>query len=227
MTYLFDGVFTHRDNTGVIQDIRPGEVNWMTSGSGVAHSRRTPEPERSQGHRIHGVQFWVGLPRADAEVAASFSHHGASDLPAWRSDDGRAWFRLIAGEGWQRRSPVPVYSRMFCVDVIFDADAQIDFPAEHAERAMHVVEGAIDIDGTALAVHAMVVLGAGLVVRVRSETGARIVLFGGDPLDGVPYVWWNFVAASRDRIERAKREWTQRSFAAVPGETEFIPLPER
>jgi redox-sensitive bicupin YhaK (pirin superfamily) len=227
MTYLFDGVFTHRDNTGVIQDIRPGEVNWMTAGSGVAHSERTPEPERSRGHRIHGVQFWVGLPQADAEVAASFSHHAVSELPEWRSDDGRAWFRLVAGEGWQQRSPVPVYSRMFCVDVLLDAGAEIDIPAEHVERAVQVVDGTIEIDGALLPVNGMVVLGAGHVVRVRSDSGARLVLFGGDPLDGQRYVWWNFVSASRDRIEQAKRDWQDGRFAAVPGETEFIPLPER
>ncbi len=227
MTYLFEGVFTHRDSTGAVQDIRPGEVNWMTAGRGVVHSERTPDPERREGHRIHGVQFWVGLPSQDAEIEASFSHHDVVDLPEWRSDVGDVHFRLVAGEAWGRQSPVAVRSRMLCVDVQLQAGAQIEIPVEHAERALQIVEGAVDVDGQHLPTHAMIVLGEGAIARVTAIESTRLILFGGDPLDGPRFVWWNFVASTRERIEQAKSAWRDGEFPRVPGETEFIPLPEQ
>ncbi len=227
MTYLFEGVFTHRDSLGVVQDIRPGAVNWMTAGRGVAHSERTPEPERSEGHRVHGVQFWVGLPKSDTEVAPSFAHHAIEELPEWSSDDGGVHCRLVAGEAFGRRSPVPVHSRMFCVDVNLQSGAALEVSAEHHERAIQVVSGAIEIDGLALPIHQMLVLKPGSVVQVRASKQARLVLFGGDPLDGPRTIWWNFVAASRERIEQASDDWKNGRFDKVPGETEFIPLPDR
>lgn len=227
MTYLFEGVLTHRDSTGVIQDIRPGEVNWMSAGSGVTHSERTPEPERAYGHRIHGVQFWVGLPQNDAEVAASFSHHAVADLPQWASADGAARFRLVAGTVWGRRSPVAVHSPLFCVDIRLEAGAEVVVPAAFPERAIQVVEGEIEVDDAPVPMHAMIVLAQGRITRLRNSAAARVMVFGGDPLDGARFVWWNFVAASRERIEQAKQQWKAGQFARVPGETEFIPLPER
>ncbi|MBN8480258.1 MAG: pirin family protein [Xanthomonadales bacterium] len=226
MTYLFEGVFTHRDSTGVVQDIRPGAVNWMTAGRGVAHSERTPAPERALGHRMHGVQFWVGLPQKDAEVEPSFTHVAADDLPAWIEPGGSVRLRLVAGEALGRRSPVPVHSRLFCLDVELDAGAQFNLPAEHAERAIQVVAGVVDVDGASVPVHGMLVLEEGE-VRVRAARPSRLVVFGGDALDGERQVWWNFVAATRERIDRARRDWKEGRFAQVPGETEFIPLPER
>lgn len=227
MTYLFDGVFTHRDSLGVVQDIRPGAVNWMTAGRGVVHSERTPEPERSAGHRVHGVQFWVGLPLEDAETEPSFSHHAADELPHWATADGKVRCRLVAGEAFGRRSPVPVYSRLFCLDVAIEAGARFEIPIEHAERAIQVVDGEIDVDGEALAAQNMLVLAAGAVATLQARGPARVIVLGGEPLDGTRFVWWNFVAASRERIEQAKQDWKAGRFAAVPDETEFIPLPER
>lgn len=226
MTYLFEGVFTHRDSTGITQDIRPGAVNWMTAGRGVAHSERTPAPERARGHRMHGVQFWVGLPQADAEVAPSFTHVAADGLPAWSEQDGHVRLRLVAGDALGRRSPVPVHSRLFCLDIELDAGARFTLSAEHAERAIQVVAGAVEVDGQPLPVHGMLVLGGGDVL-VRAIEPSRLVVFGGDALDGARLVWWNFVAATRERIEQARLDWKEGRFAQVPGETEFIPLPER
>lgn len=223
MTYLFEGAFTHRDSTGAIQDIRPGEVNWMTAGRGVAHSERTPANEREHGHRMHGVQFWVGLPQADAEVVPSFMHVDTADLPAWAEDGGRVRLRLVAGEACGRRSPVPAHSRLFCLDVELGAGAELAFPSGHAERAILVASGAIEVDGEALPMHGMLVLGDGP-VRLRADAPVRVVLFGGDPLDGPRFVWWNFVASTRERIEQAKSDWKEGRFAPVPDET---PLPER
>ena len=225
MTYLFDGVFTHRDSSGAVQEIRPGEVNWMTAGSGIVHSERTPELERAQGHRMHGVQFWVGLPQRDAEVAGSFAHHAVAELPQWTSPDAgcaRASSKAKHGDGVR---PWPSI-RNFSVSTSTSAGCRLEIPSEHVERAIQVVEGEIEVDGIRLPMHKMLVLGAGI-VRVSSASGARLVVFGGDPLDGARFVWWNFVSASRERIEQAKLDWKEGRFARVPGETEFIPLPER
>lgn len=227
MTYLFEGVFTHRDSLGVVQDIRPGAVNWMTAGRGVVHSERTPEPERSDGHRIHGVQFWVGLPKADAEIQPSFAHHAVEDLPEWSSDDGGTHCRLVAGEAFGRCSPVPVHSRMLCVDVNLKAGATLEVPTDHQERAIQVVGGEVEIDGFAIEIHGMLVLKPGVVAHVQARGQARLILFGGDPLDGPRHIWWNFVAATRERIDQAGEDWKCGRFDEVPGETEFIPLPER
>lgn len=225
MTYLFEGVFTHRDSLGVVQDIRPGAVNWMTAGRGIAHSERTPDPERAAGHRMHGVQFWVGLPQADAEVEPTFTHVSAEDLPQW--SEGGTHLRLVAGAAFGRQSRVPVYSRMFCVDISFEASSEFVIPAEHVERALQVVAGEIEVDGQILPMHGMLVLTEGRAVHVRAAGVARVVLFGGDPLDGPRFVWWNFVAADKQRIERAKEDWQSGRFPPVPDESEFIPLPER
>jgi hypothetical protein len=227
MTYLFDGVFTHRDSMGVVQDIRPGAVNWMTAGRGVAHSERTPALERSAGHRLHGVQFWVGLPGGDAEVDPSFSHHSRDQLPEWIADDGKARIRLVAGEAFDRQSPVPVYSRLFCLDVILQDGGSLRIPDEHPERAVLVVEGGIELDGRSYEVHDMLVLKTGSTVAVTATGKARVIVLGGDPLDGPRHVWWNFVAASRERIDQAAADWKAGRFDAVPGETEFIPLPDK
>lgn len=227
MTYLFEGVFTHRDSLGVIQDIRPGAVNWMTAGRGVVHSERTPEPERSDGHRMHGVQFWVGLPKQDAEIEPSFSHHPLEDLPEWSDDDGHVQCRLVAGEAFGHVSPLPAYSRLFCIDVTLDAGAKWSVPPEHPERAIQVVDGEIEVDDVILSMHQMLVLKPGISVRVGARGQARLVLFGGDPLDGPRFIRWNFVAATRERIDQAGEDWKAGRFDEVPGETEFIPLPER
>ena len=226
MTYLFEGIFRHRDSLGVVQDIRPGAVNWMTAGKGVVHSERTPEPERSSGHRLHGVQFWVGLPDQDAEREPSFSHHAATELPQWPSADGQVQCRLVAGQAFGKHSPVPVFSPLFCLDLQFQPGARFEIPAEYPERAIQVAEGEVEVDGERLPMHAMLVLRPGAVVTVTASAAARLIVLGGEPLDGPRFVWWNFVSASRDRIEKAKQDWREGRFAKVPGETEFIPLPE-
>jgi redox-sensitive bicupin YhaK (pirin superfamily) len=226
MTYLFDGVFTHRDSLGIVQDIRPGAVNWMTAGRGVVHSERTPEPERSHGHRLHGVQFWVGLPSRDAQIAPSFAHHAVEDLPQWSAADGKVHLRLVAGEAYGKRSPVPVHSRLFCLDVKLDAGSSLEVSTEHAERAIQVVDGEVEIDGVPLPMHTMLVLDQGAAAVIRAEADARLILFGGDPFPEPRLIWWNFVSVSRELIDQAGDDWKNNRFDQVPGETEFIPLPD-
>lgn len=227
MTYLFDGALGHRDSLGYVQDILPGEVNWMTAGRGIVHSERTPELQRRQGHRMHGLQFWVGLPANAAEMEPCFSHCGVGELPQWSLESDSGHCRLIAGDLSGFRSPVPVHSRLFCLDVNLVSGAGLRVPNEHAERAIQLVEGEAQVGGVELNRESLLVLEADSDVQVVARSNSRLVVFGGDPLDGPRFVWWNFVATTKERIEQAAQDWEQGKFATVPGESEFIPVPPR
>ena len=224
VTYLFDGAIEHRDNLGNVQVIRPGDVNWMTAGRGIVHSERTPAAERTSGQALHGIQTWVALPRRHEEVAPEFHHYAAAALPAWESNGVR--LRLVAGEAFGFRSPVHTYSRLFYVAAEFPAGGSLIVPAEQSERAVYATDAVLSVGGVELAVAHMAMLPAGANVEIRAARPARVILCGGDPLDGERHLWWNFVSSSRERIERAKADWTAMRYPPVPGETEFIPLPE-
>ncbi|MEO7431070.1 MAG: pirin family protein [Dokdonella sp.] len=223
VTYLYEGALTHRDSLGRDQVIRPGDVNWMTAGRGVVHSERTPAPERARGHRMHGIQTWVALPREFAETAPEFLHHEADSLPFADRDGVR--LRVIAGRAFDLESPVRVFSPTLYVDVEMQVGSRLVVPPEHAERAIYVVSGDVDVDGVGVAPTHMQVLADGD-VEVRATSTARVLLCGGAPLDGERILWWNFVASSQERIDQAKADWLGQRFGDVPGEAEFIPLPE-
>lgn len=225
VTYLFDGALGHRDSVGSEQVIRPGDVNWMTAGRGIVHSERTPAPERAAGHGMHGLQFWVGLPQADEEIEPSFVHHPAADLPEW--DEQGVRLRLIAGRAYGHEAPTRVRSPLFFLDAQLPAGATLPVPPDYSERAVVVLSGDVAIDGEPVEPGETVVLTAGVTPQLRSEGGARVALFGGEPLDGPRRMWWNFVSSSEARIEQAKADWLEQRFGQVPGEVEFIPLPER
>ena len=226
VTYLFEGEFMHRDSLGSAQLIRPGDVNWMVAGRGIAHSERTPPELRRvpAGAPIHGIQTWIALPTAHEETSPSFSHHPARDLPEITGDGAR--LRLIAGEAYGARAPAAVFSPMFYVEAVLEAGATVELPDHHQERAAYVVEGEIEVAGDHYAVGQMTVFAAAVPVTLRAAGAARVMLLGGAPLDGPRYIWWNFVSSSRERIERAKLDWREERFAAVPGDPERIPLPE-
>lgn len=227
VTYLLSGEISHRDSLGTFQDIKPGEVNWMTAGSGIVHSERTGPQVRAAGSMLSGLQCWVALPQTKEEKDPSFSHTAATDLPLIEGDGATA--RLIAGEYFGKRSPVPVESPMFYVDLALAAGARLTLPAEYPEQAVYIVEGTLDLgrDGR-FGPNQLVVLKPGAVVTLGAtgEAGVRLMLLGGEPMDGPRYLTWNFVSSSADRIEQAKEDWREQRFARVPGETEFIPLPE-
>jgi redox-sensitive bicupin YhaK (pirin superfamily) len=225
VTYLYEGAIEHRDSLGFDQVIRPGDVNWMTAGRGIVHSERTPAPERSAGHRLHGVQTWLALPLASEDAEPTFHHHAASSLPEDERDGVR--FRVIAGRAFGMESPVRVYSPTLYVDARFETGRRFAFDGEHAERAVYPIDGEMLLDGAPIEPHTMHVLAPGKTVELSARTPARALLLGGAPLDGERLLWWNFVASSAERIERAKADWAAQRFGQVPGETEFIPLPER
>ena len=225
VTYLFEGEIEHRDSLGVVQTIRPGDVNWMTAGNGIAHSERTGAALRAAGHRLHGLQSWVALPQQDEETAPAFHHFAAAELPLREANGVR--MRLIAGDAFGLRSPVQVFSRMFYLDAACEAGATLELPSDHAQRAAYVVEGSIESEGQTHSPGTLLVFVEGERVSLRATSASRIALLGGAALEGKRHIWWNFVASSPERIERAKRAWAKGEFPRVPGETEFIPLPEK
>nr|WP_210427672.1 pirin family protein [Dyella sp. SG609] len=226
VTWLFEGAIRHRDTVGSLADIRPGEVNWMTAGRGIAHSERTPPDERRDGQRMHGVQVWVALPRHDEEVEPEFHHHGADALPRIRRPG--AELVLIAGTAYGERSPVKVFAPMFFVEATLEAGAELPWPDEHVERGVCVIDGEVSWGGLNVpAAHTAVQTGD-TAAPLKAATRSRVMLFGGAPLDGERHLWWNFVSSRKERIEQAKLEWQEQRYGKVAGdEEEFIPLPVR
>jgi redox-sensitive bicupin YhaK (pirin superfamily) len=224
VTYLFDGEILHRDSLGTVQSIRPGAVNWMTAGRGIAHSERTPRALRATGGKLFGIQIWVALPKRDEEMEPAFAHTPADALPIVEDRGKRV--RLIAGSLYGTRSPVPTRSELFYADATLQTDAAVDVPPEHEERAVFVAEGTIEVGGEPFGAGQLVVLRPKHPAVVEARGGpARLLLLGGATMDGPRHIWWNLVSSSREQIEQAKADWASGRFPKVPGETEFIPLP--
>jgi redox-sensitive bicupin YhaK (pirin superfamily) len=229
VTFLYEGAFLHRDSLGTAQVIRPGDVNWMIAGRGIAHSERTPDEVRGPDGRTraHGIQTWVALPREHEEIEPSFAHHPAASLPCVERYGVR--LTVIAGTAFGRRSPVHVLSPTLYVDATFAAaGASCMLDDEHEQRAIYVSQGAVDVEGKNFHEGQLVVLGPGAhTVRiVATLADTRVMLAGGAPLDGPRHIWWNFVSSSRERIEAAKQQWREQRFSPVPGDPERIPLPD-
>ena len=224
VTYLFEGSQMHRDSAGSVQRILPGDVNWMTAGVGIVHSERSTPEDRASGHTLHGLQTWVALPKAHEQREPSFSHHAKAELPL--IDAPGVTMRLIAGTAFGKRSPTPTYSPIFYVAVDMAAGASFELPPEHEERAVYAVQGDIRVAGEALPERHMAVLEPFATVRLEAATAARCMLLGGAKMDGDRLIWWNFVASSRELIDAASARWRDQAYPPVPGETEFIPLPD-
>ena len=224
VTYLIDGEIIHRDSLGTLQPIRPGEVNWMTAGRGIAHSERTAAAARTAGAKLFGIQTWVALPRHAEETAAAFSHHATADLPV--VEERGTTVRLIVGSLYGRRSPVRTFSEMFYADAALAAGARLPLDASHEERGIYIVDGTIEVAGDRFDAAQLLVFRPGAAITVTARTAARLMLLGGEQMDGPRHIWWNFVSSSKDRIDQAKADWQAGRFMPVPGDAEFIPLPE-
>lgn len=226
VTYLFSGELLHRDSLGSIQPIRPGELNWMTAGRGIAHSERTPQEMRAAGSDLFGIQSWVALPTQYEEAEPTFVHHAANELPIIEDHGKRV--RLICGSLYGARSPVRLLSDMFYAEVMLEVDARIEVPKDYEERAAYVVEGSISIDSEMYHAGQLIVFKPGneIILNTPASGDARLMLLGGEPLEGRRHIWWNFVSSSPERIEQAKDDWKSGRFSPVIDETEFIPLPE-
>lgn len=226
VTWLFDGSIYHRDSLGSSQPISPGELNWMTAGKGIVHSERTAPPELARTRKVFGIQSWVALPKAHEEVAPAFDHVEAHKLPVIEERGLSA--RIIAGSLYGATSPVKTHSDLFYADVQMAAGSALPLPVEHEERGVYVAEGMIEVAGQAFEEGRLLVFRPGDAITLRARTNARVMLLGGEPMDGPRYIWWNFVSSSKDRIEAAKDDWKRARFAIVPGdEKDFIPLPEK
>lgn len=225
VTYLFDGEIQHRDSLGTDQAIRPGDVNWMTTGRGMVHSERTDAGLRGHANTLFGIQSWLALPRAQEEVAPDFTHHPAATLPVIEASG--AHVRLIAGHGWGARAPVATPSELFYADATLAPGAALPLP-DHEERGAYVVQGEVEVAGDRFEAGRMLVFRAGDGMALRAgPQGARLLLLGGAAMDGPRHLFWNFVSSSRERIEQAKADWKAGRFGTVPGDDkEFIPLPE-
>jgi redox-sensitive bicupin YhaK (pirin superfamily) len=225
VTWLFEGGLIHRDSLGVVQPIAPGDVNWMTAGAGIVHSERGDPERRKSARPMFGIQSWVALPADREDMAPSFSHHAARTLPRIRLPG--IDMRLIAGHAFGEKAPAPAFSPMFYLAVDMEAGSTLILPPEHEERGVYLVQGDIAVDGKPLAEQHLGFISSNEPASIRARTGSRLMLLGGAKLDGRRYISWNFVSSSRDKIEAAKQRWREQKFAPVPGETEFIPLPER
>ncbi len=222
VTYLFAGEVMHRDSVGTGLAVRPGEVNWMVAGRGITHSERF-EKARTEGDRLHGIQAWVALPVADEETDPGFSHHAGVDLPQWSDRGVRG--RLIAGSAYGLTAGVRTHSPLFYAHLDLDAGAEAEIPPGHAERALYIVSGAIELDGRRFEAGEMLVLDR-TASRFRAAEPAMVMVLGGAPV-GERFLFWNFVSSSQERLEQAKADWKAgRMKLPDADDKEFTPLPE-
>jgi redox-sensitive bicupin YhaK (pirin superfamily) len=226
ISYLLDGEILHRDSLGSVQPIRPGEVNWMTAGAGIVHSERTADETRTASSTLFGLQAWVALPKAREDTAPAFVHHKAAAIPSIK--DGGTRLTLIAGRSDGLASPVETLSDIVYADIALAAGARYQVKAEHIERAIYIVSGTVEIEGQSGGFSAgeLVVFRPGSEIVLHAGTPARLVLVGGEPFPEQRHIYWNFVSSEPDRLEQAKRDWRDGRFPAVPGDDEFIPLPD-
>jgi hypothetical protein len=223
VTYLFEGEIVHRDSLGYEQAIQPGAINLIVAGRGIVHSERSGAAFREHGGRMHGIQSWMALPRAEEEREPSFHHHPASTMPVVQRPG--VTLRVLLGEAFGARAPVPTFLPTLYVDASLDSGAELDLPEHVAERAVYIVQGGMQLRGASYTAGELVVLPPGP-ARLTATEASRWMLLGGAPMDGERHIEWNFVASSAERIERAKDDWRSRRFPLIPGDsTERIPLP--
>jgi hypothetical protein len=225
VTYLFDGEIVHRDSLGCARVIRPGEINWMVAGRGIVHSERTALSTRTGPSSLAGIQSWIALPRSQEQCPASFSHHGESDLPLLQRRGCR--IRLLAGSLFGERAAVPAFSPMGYAHVELESGAELEFGDEFEQSAAYVVSGSLGVAQSVFGAGRLLLPRAHERVRVRAIKASRLMLMAGEPLDGPRFLWWNFVASSRELIERAREDWKAGRLGTIPGDAgESIPLPD-
>jgi redox-sensitive bicupin YhaK (pirin superfamily) len=224
VSYLFGGQVTHRDSLGVEQIIKPGEVNWMTAGSGIAHSERFEDPVVLAGGQLEMVQTWVALPEKEEEAAPSFNNYTPEQLPIF-TDTG-VWMRLIAGDAYGLRNNVKTHSPLFYLHVLLQAGARFGLPKEHSERGIYIAKGSLEVSGIIYHAGQMLVFNQGIDPLILAKENSTLMLLGGEPL-GERFIWWNFVSSRKERIEQAKEDWKQGRIILPPNDNhEFIPLPD-
>jgi len=227
VTYLFEGAIMHRDSLGFSQRIEPGAINWMTAGRGIVHSERAPEELKDQAYVNHGIQLWAALPREHEEAAPDFVHTPAADIPSLIQGEGRAQIRVLIGDAFGKSSPVRTFSKTVYLDVQLAAGAVFELPPLAEELGLYAVDGPVAVDGETVSAHTLVLLSPGVVTSIVASNAVRLMIIGGDAMDGHRFMWWNFVSSRKDRITQAAQDWEKQAMGQVPGDPELIPLPER
>lgn len=225
VTYLFDGAMMHRDSLGTQQRIEPGAINWMTAGKGIVHSERAPDDVKNQSYVNHGIQLWAALPQAFEEVEPAFEHTPSSHIPELQTGDAQV--RVLIGSAFGKTSPVKTFAPTVYLDVRIQAGGRFELPPLAAELAIYSVDHAVEVEGQPIAAHSLAVLEAGAPAVINAALGARLIVLGGEPLDGHRLIWWNFVSSSKHRISQAADAWEAQIMGQVEGEVEFIPLPSK
>lgn len=225
LTYLFEGSIMHRDSLGTEVEIQPGAVNWMTAGKGITHSERTPEYLRTSDKKLHGLQIWVALPKELEEMEPNFAHVEKEDIPHWEQDG--ATFKLIAGEAFGRKSPVPVYSPLYFLEIKSKEKQTISI-GEYlfGESALYILEGNITDGTNTFEAKQILIAKDSTLCSFEMASNTTVYIFGGEPFPEERFIFWNFVSSRKERIEQAKTDWENQIFPKVPGETEFVPLPK-
>jgi redox-sensitive bicupin YhaK (pirin superfamily) len=224
VSYLFGGQVTHRDSLGVQQVIRPGEVNWMTAGSGISHSERFEDPATLAGGKLEMIQTWVALPEKDEEALPSFNNYPAEHLPVF--NEKGVWMRLIAGNAFGLRNSVKTHSALFYLHVVLNKDARFGLPMEHSERGVYIAKGSVEVSGQTYSEGQLLVFSGSIDPLIVAKESTTLMLLGGEPL-GQRFIWWNFVSSRRERIEQAKNDWKEGRIILPPNDnSEFIPLPQ-
>ncbi|MDI6033821.1 pirin family protein [Flavobacterium sp. LB2P84] len=226
LTYLFEGSIMHKDSLGTEMEIKPGQINWMTSGKGIVHSERTPDYLRTSDKMLHGLQIWVALPKELEEMEPSFFHVPENQIPEWKTDD--IAYKLVAGEVLGKKSPVPVYSPLYLLELKSTTRQTVTI-GEHlfGESALYILEGSIESEGNVFGPKQILIAKDSKLCTFDMAENTTIYIFGGDPFPEERIIYWNFVASTKELIEKAKEKWLAQTFDKVPGETEFVPLPEQ
>lgn len=225
LTYLFDGSIMHKDSLGTEIEIKPGQVNWMTAGSGIVHSERTPEYLRSSEKSLHGLQIWVALPKELEQMEPAFYHASENDLPKWNTDN--VAFRLIAGEAFGKKSPVPVYSHLYFLELKNKTRQLMKLGDDlFGESGLYILEGSIESEGNTFGTKQLLVAKNSKLCEFTMSENTTVYIFGGDAFPEERFIFWNFVASDKELIEKARQKWLAQEFDRVPGETEFVPLPQ-
>lgn len=224
LTFLFEGAVHHRDSLGNDVIIEPGAVNWMTAGHGVVHSERTPAHLRNVEKTMHGLQIWIALPKELENMDPNFVHIEANALPTWQ--EGTIDFKLIAGEFEDKKSGVPVYSKLYMIEIKAHEDQTVNLQDRlYGESGLYILEGEVLSNGLSFGPKQILITKDADLCSFDIKAGSTIYLFGGEPFPEEHYIYWNFVSSSRETIEKAKTRWKNQEFPKVSGETDFVPLP--
>ena len=224
LTYLFEGAIMHRDSLGTELEIKPGQVNWMTAGKGIVHSERTPDYLRNSSKMMHGLQIWVALPKELEMMEPEFFHFNEEEMPVWKQDG--VDFKLIAGEAFGHQSPVPVYSPMYLLELKSSSRQRLNIgEGLFGESGLYILEGAVESEGHIFEPKQLLVAKDSKLCEFEMTENTTLYIFGGTPFPEERFIYWNFVASTKERIEEAKTQWLAQAFEPVPGETEFVPLP--